>query len=353
MKQNRLKTNVWSIYLLACILFLFFAGAGQVFAKDKSVIKLRYGSYAPKTSIDAPAMWFIEEVSKRSGVKIELETYFSGTLAKASDCLSAIGEGVYDIGWLSSAYTPGKLPLAMMVGSTPLVAKSVYSLLAATDEVVNTFEPAKAEFKKAKVKFLFNGGIYHYDYIGTKPIKTLDDIKGVKARTYGYYSKAWAALGGVPVTLSITEAYDGIQKGMIDGVLTQAFFMVHALRLTEVAKHYTKLDFGCIPAPVIMNLKTWNKLPEAVQKAMIEVAQEMPKQGAKLIVGPELSAIDTMKKQNVTINYLSEKDKAQVMKLSKDISDQLVNDMTARGVKDAREAMDIYLKALKKYRAQE
>jgi len=354
MKHNKGLMKVFGIpCLLVCVMFMCLTGPGQVFAKEKSVIKMRYGSYAPKTSVDEPVMWFIDEVSRRSGVKIELETYFSGTLAKAPDCLSAISEGVYDIGWISSAYTPGKLPYAMMVGSTPLVARSVYSLLAATDEVVRTFEPAEAEYKNAKVKFLFNSGIWHYDYIGTKPIKTLDDIKGIKARTYGYYSKAWSALGGVPVTISIMEAYDALQKGIVDGVLIQAFFMEHGLRLSEIAKHFTKLDFGCLPTPVIMNLETWNQLPETVKKAMQEVAKEMPKKAVQLITSPELGAIDRMKAKGVMVNILSAEDTTRLIELSSVISDQIVNDLAARGVKDTRKAMDIYLNALDKYLAQE
>lgn len=354
MKQKKRTKKPFHIpYLIVCSLILCFVSQGQVFAEKTSVIRLRYGSYAPKGAIDGAAMWLFDEVSKRSGVEIKLETYFSGTLAKAPDALSAISSGVYDVGWISPAYTPGKLPYSMMMGSTPLVAKSLFGALAAADEVVRTFIPAQAEFKRSKVKFLFHTGVPHYNYIGIKPINSLDDIKGNRTRTYGYFSKAWAAFGGIPVAVSISEAYDGLQKGVFDGVLSQARTVDHHYHLTEVANYYTILDFGCLPAPVIMNLKTWNRLPAAVKKAMMEAVYETPRKGFEMIGSIEKEAIVIMKKKGVIFSSLPAMDRTRITKLSSTLSDQIVDDLTKRGVKDTRKAMDHYLKALDKYSAQE
>ena len=352
-RQQRTMHRLPIAYLFIFMLTTFFITTPLIFAKDKPVVKLKYGSYIPRSSLDDPVFCFFSEVSKRSGVKIDVDPYFSGTLAKPQDCLNAIGIGVYDIGWISSAYTPGKLPYAMMVASAPIVAKSIHSLLAANDKFVQSFKPATAEYKRSNVKYMFSTGVWHYDYIGTKPIKSLDDIKGVKARTYGYQSKAWVALGGVPITLSITESYDALQKGIVDGVLSQANHMDHTFRMSEVAKNFTKLNFGCCPAPVIINLDTWNNLPEIVKQTMLEVAAEMPERGGKLIIAPELEAIENMKNKGVIVNQLSIEEQKRLSQLGITIADQLVDDLSARGVKEVRKAMDIYLSNLDKYSKEE
>lgn len=354
MKQMRRTMDVFSILcLLVCFLFLCFAGPGQVFAADQSVIKLRYGNYTAKSGIDDLAEWFFNEVSRRSGVKLQVEYYHTGTLAKAPDCLNALGVGVYETGWISPAYTPGKIPYAMMLNAACLVGKTIPSLLAANDEFERTFAPAEAEMTQSNVKYLFTSGVWQYCWTGTKPIKSLADIKGLKGRTFGYQSKAWAALGGVPVNISISEAYDALQKGMVDGVLMSPNTASTSLRLHEVGKEFTKLNFGCLPVPVLMNLNTYNKLPDVVKKTMLEVSKETPKKGEELIAGPELGAIENMRKAGVNIiNTLPDEDYKTMDKLGITITDMLVEDLTKKGVKDVRQAMDIYLKLLDKHLAQ-
>ena len=354
MKQTKCSVILFPILcLLVCLTLFFMAGPSQVLAAEKPVVKLRYGCYMTKSSLDAPPFWFLEEVSKRSGFKIQVEEYFSGTLAKAPDCLDALGKGVYDLGWVSSAYTPGKTPFSMMVASACLVGKTTKSVLAANDEFVRVFPPAEAEYTRANVKYLFSTGVYHYDFIGTKAIKTLADVKGTKGRTYGYQSKAWAALGGVPVTISITEAYDALQKGMVDGVMSPPNYTYSTFRFYEVGKHFTKMNFGCIPAAFLINQNTWKKLPEAVKQAMVEVIKEIPAKGAEMITAPELGAIESMRQKGVAIHTLSDEDYKSLDKLGITIADMLVDDLTKKGVKDVRKGMDIYLKLLNKYLAQE
>lgn len=320
------------------------------FASAKTdTIKLRYGSYSPRGIIDDPILWFFEEVSKRSGVKIKLEPYFSGTLAKPMDCLDAIGYRAYDVGWISPAFTPGKTPLAMILGSTPLVAQSIYSMLSAADEVVRTCQPVMDEFLKAKVKFLFHTGVGQYELISTKPVKSLENIKGLRVRTFGYQAKAWAELGGTPVTIPITDAYDALQKGVVDGVLTQPFSMYKGLRLYEVAKNFTKVDFGCLPAPVVMNVDAWNELPENVKKEMVALVGGIPAEADKFLTNPDLSSIEGMKKEGVAIYDLSPEDKARIQETGQVIAQSIVADFTAKGVSGAKDVMDMYLKALEKY----
>lgn len=350
MQVRKFKSLSRGIGFLAMLAMLVCMTNTAVVAEAKEkVIKIKYGSYAPRNIIDEPALWYFEEVAKRSHVKIEVETYFGGTLAKPPDCLDAIGNGVYDAGWISPVFTPGKTPLMLIPNATPLVAQSLYSGVKAADELANTFSPAGEEFDKAKVKLLFHSGAWHYQLISNKPVASYGDIKGLRVRTFGYISKAWAALGGSPVAMPIPEIYNSLQKGIIDAVLTQPISMFNSLRLCEVSKHYTKVDFGCLPVPVIMNLKTWNSLPESVKKAMMDLASEMPAITDQMITSREMKAIEEMKKDGISFAELPEADKEQNKKIAKTIAEVVVEDLSSKGVTNARKAMDTYLYAIEKY----
>jgi TRAP-type C4-dicarboxylate transport system substrate-binding protein len=349
-KRENSKALIGSAYLaVALAVFSLIIGLALPTSTEAQSIKLKYGSYGPQSVIDDPVLWYINEVSKRSGTKIEVETYFGGILAKPADCLDAIGTGVYQIGWISPVFTPGRTPLATIPNGTPLVVPTLTVGCKAADELIRTFPPAAAEYEKANVKYLFQTGIWQYDVICRKPIKTLEDIKGLRIRTFGYLSKAWAELGGTPVMVPISEAYDNLQKGSVDGVAISPFSLYKGLRLYEVAKYFTKFDLGCLPTPVLMNMAAFNKLPQNVRKAMLEVAKEMPAKVDEIISRQELAAIEGMKKDGVTEYELSASDKARIREVGKSIVKTVVDDLTSKGVSNAKEAMDIYLAAIQKY----
>jgi TRAP-type C4-dicarboxylate transport system substrate-binding protein len=349
-KEDKMETSKKQIAFFGSICLLLVMTALPFMATHaEAQVKLKYGSYAPQGAIDDPMLWYIDEVSKRSGVNIKVETYFGGTLAKPPDCLDALGKGVYDIGWISSVFTPAKTPLAVIPNGTPLVAPTLYSASGAADKLVRTFPAAAAEFEKANVKYLFSSGVWHYTLISKKPVKSLEDIKGLRVRTFGYLARAWAELGGVPVSIPIPEIYDALQKGTLDAVLTQPISMYKSLRLCEVAKHFTRIELGCLPVPVLMNMGTWSKLPEKVRKEMVNLGSDMPKMVDQIISGQELKTIEEMEKEGISIYNLPAADKARIREVAKVIAKIVVDDLAAKGVTNAKEAMDIYLSAIEKY----
>ena len=191
--------------------------------------------------------------------------------------------------------------------------------------------------------------MWHYELISKKPVNSCDDIKGLRVRTFGYMSKAWAELGGTPVSIPIPEIYNALQKGTLDAVLTQPISMYKSLRLCEVAKYFTKVDFGCLLVPVIMNMDTWNSLPEKVRNVMSDLAAEMPAVIDQMITAQELQTIEDMKKEGISIAELPSADKTRNKEVAKGIAKTVVDDLTSKGVSNAKEAMDIYLAAIEKY----
>ena len=72
-----------------------------------------------KASIQTPAKmpfaqilyWWLDEVEKRSGGRINFERYPGESLAKAAEQLDALESGMADVSLFVTTYTPGKIPL--------------------------------------------------------------------------------------------------------------------------------------------------------------------------------------------------------------------------------------------------
>jgi len=105
----------------------------------------------------------------------------------------------------------------------------------------------------------------------TKPVNKMEDLKGMTLRGLGFIAEVVSALGGTPRPIPTPEAYEAMQKRVIDGLMIPMETM-RAFRYAEVAKYVTE----CWPIGqvytfyMVMNKDSWNKLPPDIQKIINE-----------------------------------------------------------------------------------
>jgi TRAP-type C4-dicarboxylate transport system substrate-binding protein len=107
-----------------------------------------------------------------------------------------------------------------------------------------------------------------------KPVKKLEDLKGLKIRAAGRPADVMKNLGGTPVPVEMADIYDGLQRGVVDG---SEFDEVNKGWKTGELIKYATLSWPVgttFTFYVIMNKGKWEKLPEDVKKAFNEVASQ-------------------------------------------------------------------------------
>lgn len=111
------------------------------------------------------------------------------------------------------------------------------------------------------------------------PIKTPDDFKGLKMRSYGPMGAATLkAMGAMAVVSVPEEMYTAFQQGMIDGGANPAT-VFYQRRLYDVQKYVT--DAGMLNAtlaPLIANKAWWDKLPADIRAGLSEAIQKLTKE---------------------------------------------------------------------------
>jgi tripartite ATP-independent transporter DctP family solute receptor len=112
-------------------------------------------------------------------------------------------------------------------------------------------------------------------YTKNKPIRTLEDIKGLKIRVMQSQTaiRMVSLLGGSPVAMSNNETYAAIQQGIIDGAESNEMALTIP-RHGEVAKAYSYDMHTRIPDILIINANVLNQLSPAHRQAVIEAAKE-------------------------------------------------------------------------------
>lgn len=265
-----MKASRWVVlFCVASALCLFFAPFGN--AASEKPIELSYANFFPPTHIQSqlPESW-CKEVEKRTNGKVKITYYPGGTLLSADKIFNGIVDGIADMGSSVLGYSRGMFP-AMEAIDLPNGYPNGVVATRVINDFYNEFKPKP--FKRVKpLYFHAHGpGILH----SKRPVRTLEDIKGMKIRSYGFNAKMTTSLGAVPVALPQSGVYEALQKGVADATFGPSE-VLKGWKQGEVVKATTLCYSVGYTAGffVVMNLDKWNSLPEDVQKVIEEVSAE-------------------------------------------------------------------------------
>lgn len=219
----------------------------------------------------APAHWstlvpWAERVESASGGRIEITVYASMQLGgKAPQLMNQVRDGVVDIVWALSGYTPGRFPSLEVFEMPGLNAHPTVMNRALAEFVVKHAD----EFADYKViaAFVHAGQALHSKI----PVRVADDFVGMKiripSRTAGWIVEA---LGATPIGTPAAKIPELLSKGIVDAVFIP-YEVVGSLKVHELADYHIGLT---LPASdrfhtqvflIAMNRDAYQGLPPDLQ----------------------------------------------------------------------------------------
>jgi TRAP-type transport system periplasmic protein len=257
---------------IASVIFMLIALAWVVpmnmAAADTIELKFAH-AFPPKHTMQVTVFepW-AERISKLTDGKVKVTFFPGGALGKAPDLYALAEKGIADIIYTLHGYTPGRFPMTS-VFELPFMVPSATKTSEAMWKLYEQFPEFQKEYDKVKVLALFchPGGDFH---TVKKPIKTVDDLKGMKIRTANpSVTEALKIFGATPVTTPVTETYTAIERGVVDGTVLP-WEGLGIFKIDELTKFATLADFYTMTMTVLMNKKKWDSLPEDVKKIIDE-----------------------------------------------------------------------------------
>lgn len=110
--------------------------------------------------------------------------------------------------------------------------------------------------------------------IASKPVKTLQDIKGLRLRTEGLWMEWENAMGMNGVDLSGDEAYMALKNGTVDAHQWDASVYT-SMGMEEVAPYWIRgLENDQGIGHILVNMQVWNSLPANLKQALAEAAED-------------------------------------------------------------------------------
>lgn len=147
---------------------------------------------------------------------------------------------------------------------------------------------------------VYNVGVRHI--MTKKPVKSIDDLKGLKIRTMQskYHMAAFGAFGANATPLNYAELYSSLQSGVVDGAEAANTNYVEK-KFYEVAPYWAEIGWTILTAPIIMSETKFQSLPKDVQKALLEGGQKAAIYEQDLYAKVDQERLADIKKAGVTI----------------------------------------------------
>lgn len=273
---------------------------------------------------------FAEEVEKATDGRVKITIYPGGALGKPPEQYQAAVSGITDIAFGLQCYTPGKFPLTSVL-ELPCMVTSAEAGSHVLWDLYQEFPEIQAEYPAVKILWLWTHDTGQL--ITNKPIRKLDDLKGMKLRCPGaYQTKMIESWGATPVMMPISELYDSIQKGVADGTVAP-LSVIYDFNLYDVSKYVTIGNFYVCTFFMVMNPDSWDRISAQDQK-IIEglIGKRMSDEaGAAYDAGAKLG-LETCEEAGIEIYTLPPDELAKWKTVMMPLDKQWVADIEAKGL---------------------
>ncbi len=295
---------------------------------------LTYANFFPPTHIQSKlAEEWCQEVEKATGGELKFQYLPGQTLVKAAQSYDGVVNGIADVAMSCFAYTRGRFPV-MEVVDLPIGYDSGVMATKVANAVASKLNPK--ELKDTQLMFVHahGPGLLH---TRKKPVTKLEDLKGMKIRATGTASKIVKALGAAPVATSMPQAYQYLQKNMVEGAM-HPLESNKGWKLAEVTDFVTMHNSMAYTTCffVVMNKDKYNSLSDKAKAALKEInAKFAVKHGEAWDVADKAGKDFFLSKKGRKLIELSEAESARWKKAVQPVLDEYAAKVSKKGLDGA------------------
>lgn len=245
---------------------------------------------------------FKEIVERESQGRHTVEIHPNGVLSGRNDRveLEMAQAGAVEIIMKTTPWL-AQLHPDFMVASMPWIFPDAATAMAVMDGPVGEQLGKHLESRKLR-PLAWGSGSFFQLYSNKGPLKSPDDLKGVKIRTPGLdlYLNSWRAIGANPVAMGFAEVFSALQAGAIDGGISP-IPLIYSSRFYEVSKYVSVLNFSFEAVGFIASDAFWSRLSDADKALLSKAAKEGMAHQRKVADAEEVELVKKMQAAGVTV----------------------------------------------------
>lgn len=201
---------------------------------------------------------------------VELDFREGFTMANPSNFYDRVKDGVVEIAWGNLTGIGGRFPLSSVVELPYLTQKSEVASVAFWRMYEAGHLDAEFHDVVPLMALVYPQSGVHLN----APLASLDDLGGKRVIAGTQTNAAVvSALGGVPLSISLADTYEAIQRGTADGRLLP-WTAFPAFRMAEITNYHVEAPIGTIIGMVLINRDIWNGLSDGAREVILRHSGE-------------------------------------------------------------------------------
>jgi len=240
---------------------------------------------------------FADEVKKATSGQLEIVVHSGQSLIKHPDILRAVSSGQVNI---------AEFILSQFGNDEPMFGADNLPFVAVGYDAAFRFYEAQKPYLDKRLASRGLRLLYSVAWPGqgiyTKvPLRTLDDLRGTKFRTYSPQTARFAELlGASPTVLQATDIPQAFATNTVSAMITSSATGVSFKSWEFLKVYYTTSAFHPKNV-VVVNERAFQRLPDAQKKAVTSLAAEAEKRGWQMSREREKSGNETLGKNGIQL----------------------------------------------------
>lgn len=217
---------------------------------------------------------FVDKVAQFTGGRVSIEAFPPGTLGPALKVSETVKNGVAQMGHTWIGYDWGQDPTAVLFGG--------FAGSSDTEKMLHWLYRSggaqlQSEWRQEKfdlVSIPLCARTAEVFLHSRKPVKSLEDLKGLKLRTAGAWLEISKEMGAAPVTMPGGDVYPALERGAIDATEWGTLWENIAPGFHRVTKYVIipGVHQPTAPFELVINKKSWAELSEKDQALITDAA---------------------------------------------------------------------------------
>jgi len=286
-----------------------------------------------------PIVDWAKDMGELTDGRWEIEVHHGAVLAPAEEALDGLKAGLFEVALSASHYAPGKHPL-LTVDHLPFMTPPTIMQKGEWGDAIARHPAVQKELAQWNAKLLFHAPLSNYEFMGKVPIRTVEDLDGVRMRIDALAGKVLAEFGLVPTMVSPSEMYVALDRGMLDSISLPWTYTYGSYKLYELSKYATiGMDLKGAGMNVVVAQDAWDALPDEWKKLAEFSARKAWDRYDKYNMEADLKWLPIFNDAGVEITNFPAEERAKVLAKAEGTWEEWVKDMESKGL-PGREVLD-------------
>jgi len=243
------------------------ATVATAFAGEALAVEWNVSVWGKRRAFTEHVEKLAELVSAKTNGEFTMNISYGG-LSKNKENLDGISIGAFEMAQFCAGYHRDKNRVVTVL-ELPFLGVETLAQEVAVSRAVYAHPAAVEEMAQWNAKLLMTSPMPQYNLVGTgEPRMTLADFEGMRVRATGGIGKAFSAVGGIPTSVTATEAYQAMEGGLVDTVAFAQHAHLSFGTINQATWWTSNLNPGTVNCPVVANIDAYEALSDAEREAL-------------------------------------------------------------------------------------